>query len=76
MLLKNLKMNPVERVVAVAIVALTLGGSAFAADGPDTTAILAAIAAAVISIGLVGTAILGMRVAIKAFVWVRAAMAG
>jgi len=65
----------VNRIVGAGLTLATIGGSAMA-DGPDPTVILTAIAAAVVTIGLVGTAILGMKVAVKAFAWVRAAMAG
>lgn len=60
--------------VAAGVLALTAGSAM--ADGPDASVITTAIAAAVITVGLVGTAILGMKVAIKAFAWVRAAMQG
>lgn len=40
----------------------------------DTADVLTAIAAAVVSIGVVGVAILGVKVSVAAFKWVKAAI--
>jgi hypothetical protein len=40
----------------------------------DTTSITAAITTALTAVGVVGAAIMGVHVAVKAFKWVRAAL--
>jgi hypothetical protein len=59
---------------ALAIAAMTTGASAFAADGVDSASIVTAIAAAGITIAVVGNAKLLMELGMKAFKWIRGAM--
>ncbi|MFE8647307.1 major capsid protein [Sphingomonas sp. NCPPB 2930] len=61
----------VAAATTVAGLAVT-SGTAHAAV--DTTEVLASIAAAVLSIGIVGTAVLGVKVAVRAFAWVAGAI--
>lgn len=58
----------------VALLAATGLGMASAHAAVDTTDVLTAIAAALVSVGIVGTAVLGVKVGVKAFAWVRAAL--
>lgn len=60
--------------VGVPSAALILGSSAHAAP-VDVTALVADIAAQVAPIALVGGAVLLVMIAVKAFRWIRAAMA-
>jgi len=62
-----------QRVLTVGAVALCAAGASHAAM--DTSAITSAITDALTAIGVVGAAVMGVHVAVKAFRWVRAAMA-
>ncbi|MFS2207179.1 major capsid protein [Variovorax sp. Varisp36] len=67
------KMSRAQKALAAGVALAATAGSAMA-DGPDATVITTAIAAAVVTVGLVGTAKLGLHVAVAAFKWVRQAM--
>lgn len=64
------KCNP-----AVVVGALALTGAISANAAMDTTAITASITEALAAIAVVGAAVMGVHVAVKAYRWVRAAMA-
>jgi hypothetical protein len=64
------KCNP-----ALVVGALALTGAVGAHAAMDTTAITTAITEALTAIAVVGAAVMGVHVAVKAYRWVRAAMA-
>jgi Inovirus Coat protein B len=67
---RNLK-TVVSRVLAVALVA---GVSAVQAAAIDVSGTVTTIGEQLVPIGLIGLAVMGIMVAVKAFKWVRAAM--
>lgn len=66
---------PVARRLAVSGAALAAAAGAHAATGAaiDVTDVVSTIGAQLVPIGLVGTAVLGVIVAVRAFKWVRSA---
>lgn len=70
--LNNLK---AKIVVAVGVGAAVMAGPALAAgDAVDVTATVATITGQLVPVGLIGVAVLGVMVAVKAFRWVRGAL--
>ncbi|MEO7702916.1 MAG: major capsid protein [Opitutus sp.] len=56
------------------VLAMTLAPSAFATGEVDVTSVVTSITGALVPIGSIGLAVLGVLVAIKIYKWVRRAM--
>lgn len=72
-----MKFNPSKALALIAAVALSAVTTvASAAPGPavDVSDVVGTIAAQLVPIGLIGAAVLGIVVAIKAYQWIRRAM--
>lgn len=72
LLLKVKKMNYAKNAF---LLALAIGATASQAAAIDVTALVTDIGAQAVPIGLIGSAVLLIYLAVKAFKWVRAAMA-
>lgn len=69
-----LGLKPVDaKAFAVGLLLIAMG-SANAAFTIDTSDVLTAIGVALAAVGTVGVAVLGVRVAVRAFAWVRGAL--